>query len=343
MVGIKGGGGPVKISGVLFSIKSFIPSKNWVLFTSAIFGMAGCATPAPTPKTVDAPPAVAQSQVQIAAAVPQQKSFKRKIAVGRFTNETNYGKALLTGKELDHLGKQTSDMLSARLVESGHFLVFERPDIGLVKGEQALVGAKGNIVGVDALIVGSLTEFGRATEGQAGFLSNTKKQVARAKVEVRLVDTKTGLVFFSASGSGEAAVEAGTVMGFGDKAGYDATLNDRSIGAAISDLMNSIVTKLDERPWRSDILKVEGSRVFITGGTRQGLKTGDRLVVMRSGQVIRSNQSGLDIDLPPTQLAEIEVESSFGTDQTNEGSVARIVSGNVPSNEVSKLFVAEAH
>jgi curli biogenesis system outer membrane secretion channel CsgG len=288
---------------------------------------------------VQAPSAAATAQKQAELAPPTIKSFKRKIALGRFTNETRYGKALLGG-DIDPLGRQTGDMLSAKLVDSGRFIVLERPDVAAVKAEQVRAG-EGDIVGADTLIVGSLTEFGRAAEGQAGFLSNTKRQVARAKVEVRLVDVRTGHAYFSATGTGEAAVEQGTVMGFGSHAQYDATLNDRAIGAAVSDLLNSLVSKLDERPWRSDILKVEGARVFISGGTRQGLKPGDRLAIMRGGERMKSGQSGFEIELPPSRLAEVEVESTFGNSVTNEGAITRIVSGTIPGGNATGLFVAE--
>jgi curli biogenesis system outer membrane secretion channel CsgG len=284
---------------------------------------------------------VVSAPAALAAAppLPAVKTYKRKIAIGRFTNETRYGRALLTADQVDPLGRQTSDMLSARLVDSGRFLVFERPDLNLARTEQTLAGITGNIIGVDALIVGSLTEFGREIQGESGFFSNTKMQVARAKVEIRLVDVKTGHVFFSASGSGQATVEAGTVLGFGNQAGYDSTLNDRAIGAAVSDVLNTIITKLDERPWRTDILKVEGSRIFITGGQKQGLKVGDHLAIMQANGAVRSAQSGFDIDLPPTKVAEAVIDSSFGDTETNEASICRLVSGSVSTAAKDKLFV----
>lgn len=299
--------------------------------------LAACATTAPVP-TVVAPQPSVQATVAPPPA-PAVKIYKRKIAIGRFTNETLYGKALLTGDQTDPLGKQTSDMLSTQLVQSGRFLVFERPDLNLARNEQVLEGISGNIVGVDTLIVGSLTEFGREIEGQAGFLSDTKRQVARAKVEIRLVDVKTGRVYFSATGTGQAVVEAGTVMGFGNQAGYDSTLNDRAIGAAISDMMNALVSKLQERPWRTDLLKVDGNQIFITGGERQGVKPGDRLAIMQSNGAVRSAQTGFDIDLPPTKIGELVVDSTFGDDETNEGSICHIVSGAIPSVGREKVFV----
>lgn len=303
--------------------------------------LSGCATPTTPPTVVQAPPQVAQAQQAAQVAPPAVKSLKRKIAIGRFTNETRYGKALLTGDQVDPLGRQTSDMLSARLVDSGRFVVLERSDLNIVQGEQKLGGIAGNIVGADVLIIGSLTEFGRQTEGQSGFLSNTKKQVARAKVEVRLVDVRTGVAFFTTSGTGEASVEKGTVMGFGSQAAYDATLNDKAIAAAISDMMNGLVAKLEARPWRADVLKIDGQRVFISGGERQGLKAGDRLSILKAGEKVKSPQTGFEIELPASKLVDVEVESTFGDSEVNEGAVTRIVSGSLPAANLANLIVGE--
>ena len=115
-------------------------------------------------------------------------------------------------------------------MESGSFLVFERPDLGKIEQEQRLTG-QSNLIGVDTLILGSVTEFGRSTTGEVGFLSATKRQTARAKVEIRLADARTGQVFFSAAGAGEALAESGEVAGFGSRAAYDGSLNDKAIGA----------------------------------------------------------------------------------------------------------------
>ena len=144
--------------------------------------VAGCATTAPTQQTVQpAASAAQQAAAQHEAAVAVVPTLKRKVAIGRFSNETRYGKTFQVDANADPLGKQASDMLSARLVESKKFLVFERPDLNKVMAEQSLSGF-GGLVGVDALIVGSVTEFGRSTTGKSGFLSGTKVQTAHAKV-----------------------------------------------------------------------------------------------------------------------------------------------------------------
>ncbi len=266
--------------------------------------------------------------------------FKRKLAVGRFTNETRYGRALLTGDELDPLGRQVSDILSNRLTDTGRFLVFERPDLNLVRGEQAFTGMRGNLVGVDLLIVGSLTGFAHDVQGQNGFFSNTKKQVAHATVDIRLVDTRTAQVIFSATGHGDASVEDGTVLGFGNQANYAGSLNDRAIAAAISDVMTPLVSQLAQRPWRTDILKVSGSTVYIAGGVHQGLKPGDRLRVMQDAGSIKSTQSGFEIPLPASSVASLEVTQTFGADETSEGSICTVTSGALPA-KIASLYVTE--
>jgi curli biogenesis system outer membrane secretion channel CsgG len=311
-----------------------------LFLTFLVLSVAGCAASEFSPKKVDAPISKSDAKTaQQSSSVPVAKRFKRKIAIGRFTNETRYGKTFLRDGNEDPLGKQASDMLASRLIESGSFLVFERPDIKRIKDEQSITG-QSDLIGVDTLILGSLTEFGRNTVGKSGFLSSTLKQVVHAKVELRLVDPKTGHLFFSAVGQGEATNEASDTLGFGSRSAYDASLNDKGIGAAVSDVMNSLVTKLNEKPWRTDILKITGTQVFISGGQRQGLKIGDKLAVMRSGEKVKSGQSGFTISLPASQVATLEVVSLFGENETDEGAVCRLINGNLPPDRRG-FFVAE--
>jgi curli biogenesis system outer membrane secretion channel CsgG len=303
--------------------------------------LSACATPSQRPEAVESPaPQSTQVAAQQARQAPASPRYKRKVAIGRFSNETNYGRSLLNDAELDRIGKQASDMLSSRLVKSGQFLVLERPDLTKVQREQALGGTAG-LVGADTLIVGSVTEFGRSVGGKTGFLSSTKEQVAKAKVDVRLVDVKTGLAYFSATGAGEAATETGEVAGFGSRSEYDATLNDRAIAAAISDVINGLVSRLGERPWRTDILEVKGAQVFISGGRSQGLKPGDELAVLEFGETVKSAQSGFDVTLPPKPVASLRVVSTFGDTETNEGSVCEVTSGAIDRAAIPRLFVAE--
>ena len=312
----------------------------FIFLTFSLLGL-GCATPTPPSKPIQMPVTLKEaSQASERANTAEEKIYKRKVAVGRFSNETNYGRGLLVDADLDPLGKQASDVLATQLQRSGRFIVFERPDMSKVQREQALSGG-GDLVGVDALIVGSVTEFGRSLAGKKGFLSSTKKQLARAKVNLRLIDVSTGRVFLAADGTGESIYESGEIAGYGSAAAYDSTLNEKAISAAIADVMTEVVNEIEARPWRTYVLAVESDTVYIAGGTRQGLAVGDELSVIRQGREIESPQTGLLIELPGTEVARIQIGSHFGDDEITEGSICSVKSGSVEGLSLDTLYVIE--
>ena len=304
--------------------------------------LSGCAIQTPPLEQKEAPQSlqaqkVAQQAVKDQA--PSTPTLKRKIALGRITNETVYGRSLLRDEYNDPLGKQVTDMMSKVLTESGAYLVFERPDIARVKNDVAMSGGKLNIIGVDTLIVGSLTEFGRKTVGESGFVSQSKRQVAFAKVDIRLVDTKNGQVYFAASGAGEASTETASTFGFGSKADYDGTLNDAAMRQAITDAVAKISAVVDKQPWTTYILKAEGGRIFIGGGKSQGIKEGMIFNVQSAGEKIKSPQTGAEITLPGQDIATIRVISLFGEGELNEGSIASLVGGSLGGRKIGDLIV----
>lgn len=302
--------------------------------------VASCATveQAPPPTAIQTIAAPTPNEM-----VPEKPRLKRKIAVARFSNSTNYGKGLLFDGENDPLADQATDMLVKRLIESDAFIVFERDNLDALAFEQSLNNPAGefDLVGVDAVVIGSVTEFGRSTEGQVGFLSSTKKQTASAVVEARLVDPNTGLAFFSASGSGQTSVEAGEVAGFGSRAAYDSSLNDAAISAAISDMLGEFLSKLSDRRWSTDVLRIDGDRLYISGGGLQGLKIGDQLRIETVGESVKSGQSGLSITLPGEYLALAEVQSFFGEDEYSEGSILHVLEGSMSGYAPEQLVVVE--
>jgi len=289
-----------------------------------------------------APTLMAQETQMASVSQNAGKNLKFKVAIGRFSNETNYGKSLLRDNDLDPLGKQAADILTAYLAMSDNFLIFERPDLSKIEREQNLAG-ESSVIGVDTLIIGSVVEFGRAADGQRGLFNRKNVQTAHAKVVVRFVDVRTGLVFHSATGSGEETNETKTIIGIGSTAGFDATLNDKAISVAIEDMIEELVNTLSARTWRTDILAVEGSSVFISSGEKQGIRVGDKLKVMKEGRTIKSNQSGFDITLPASQVGELRVESLFGDNETNEGAVTKLVTGELGEGRPEDLFVTSSN
>jgi curli biogenesis system outer membrane secretion channel CsgG len=304
--------------------------------------LAGCASQTRSPEVKEAPQSLAmQSQAQQNAAIAAvvRPTLKRKIALGRVTNETTYGKSLLRDDAGDPVGKQVSDMLSKALTQSGAFVVLERTDLDKIQAEARLTGARQDLVGVDALILGSLTEFGRKTVGESGFVSASKKQVAFAKMDVRLVDVKTGQAFFATSGAGESSTESASTFGFGSHAAYDSTLNDSAIRQAISELVNRLITELGARPWQTAIIGADQSHYYIAGGKAQGIKPGMVFSVESQGEKVKSPQTGFEIQLPGKEIAKVRVESLFGDSEMNEGAVVIVVSGSLQGVRIDQVAV----
>lgn len=53
--------------------------------------------------------------VVLPMAAQGERTIKRKVAIGRFSNETQYAKGLFYDKENDPMGKQALDILSSKL------------------------------------------------------------------------------------------------------------------------------------------------------------------------------------------------------------------------------------
>lgn len=282
--------------------------------------------------------AAAQVTPSAATAAAPVRSFKQKVAIARFSNETRYGRSLLTDSAGDPLGKQASDILAAYLTQTGKFLVMERQDIAKVEGEQARA-AGGGAVGADVLIIGSIVEFGRSEDGKQGLFNSGRVQRAHAKVAIRLVDVRTGLVFHSATGDGEATTETKLVLGMGSTSAFDGTITDKAISVAVEDMLEELVRTLGARPWKTVVLAVDGDQYFLGAGERQGIRVGDQLLVMRSGRKIRNPQTGFEVELPATQVATLEVTALFGDSDTNEGAVAKLVAGAVDANSLQDFQV----
>jgi curli biogenesis system outer membrane secretion channel CsgG len=313
------------------------------LFVALVFALlSGCAIQTPPVAQKEAPQSIAEQKTAQQAAISQAPvvpTLKRKIALGRITNETNYGQSLLRDNHDDPLGKQVTDLMSKALTESGAYLVFERPDITRLQSESQLTNTKLNLVGVDALIIGSLTEFGRKTLGESGFVSGSKRQVAFAKVDVRVVDVNTGHVLFATSGAGEASTETASTFGFGSQAGYDGTLNDAAIRQAVSATVSRLALEMSARPWQTYILKMDGGQIYIGGGKSQGIKPGMLFSVQTQGERVKSPQTGTEITLPGRQIAQIRIDSNFGDSELTEGSIASMIAGSISGYKPEQLVV----
>lgn len=269
-----------------------------------------------------------------------ERSLKWKVAIGRFSNETQYGKGIFYNRENDPMAKQALDILSTKLTASEKFILLERSDIDKVQAEIE----KGNIshkIGADYLILGSITEFGRKVTGKDGVFSNEKSQIVEAGVSIRIVDVSTGMVIYSEEGKGYAETTAKTTLGFGGKAGYDATLSDKAISGAIDQLVENIINKCTDKPWKTYLISADNEAIVIAGGASQGLKVNDKFDVYTRGKRVKNPQTGVEFELPGKKTAVIKVEMVAGDTPMTEFAIVTIVEGAFDFNSLDKYYVQE--
>src|SRR6202790_4505206 len=135
------------------------------------------ATPTPSPSAKAAPPAPDPAPASDPAPAPSPQpaqARKKRVAVFDFDYATvRTNTAALFGTDID-VGKGIADLLVKNLVTDGTYSVIERKALDKILAEQNfsnIVPANprsaakiGKILGLDAIIVGSITEFGNETK-----------------------------------------------------------------------------------------------------------------------------------------------------------------------------------
>lgn len=268
----------------------------------------------------------------------EEKFIKRKVAIGRFTNETQYAKGLFYDKDNDPMQKQAMDILSSKLAASGKFILLERNDLDVLMAE---AGDNMQKIGADYIILGSITEFGRKTEGQQKVFSSTKTQTAEAGVSLRLVEASTGLIIYSDEAKGFAETTTKTAMGIGGTAGFDATLSDKAISAALNQLVENIIDKCVDKPWRSYVLSIEDGTYIISGGTSQGISANDTFLVYEKGKMVTNPQTGIKIELPGKKVGTVTVLQTLGDTPETEISLCSYEGEAIDSNKLSNYYISD--
>lgn len=276
--------------------------------------------------------------VLLPAYAQDEKTIKRKVAIGRFSNETQYGKGLFYDKENDPLRKQAMDILSSKLAASGKFILLERDDLDIIVAE---AGNAMNKINADYIILGSITEYGRKTEGEQKVFSSSKTQTVEAGVSIRLVDVSTGMIIYSDEAKGFAETTAKKTLGVGGTAGFDATLSDKAISAALSQLVENIINKCMDKPWKSYFLSIEDGTYIISGGTSQGLSSGDKFTVYKKGKVVRNPQTGIDIELPGTKTGTVTLIQSLGDTPETEISMCSYEGETIEIDQIANYYISD--
>lgn len=267
-----------------------------------------------------------------------EKSLKRKVAIGRFSNETQYAKGMFYDRENDPIRKQALDILSSKLAASGKFILLERDGLEELMAES---GAGMQKIGADYIILGSITKFGRKVEGDQRVLSQTKTQTVEAGVSIRLVEASSGLIIYSDEASGFAETSAKQTLGLGGTAGYDATLSDKAISAALTQLVENIINKCMDKPWRGYLLSVDDGNYIISGGASQGIDAGQSFVLYKKGKTVTNPQTGIKVELPGTKVGSLTVTASMGDTPESEISFCTYDGTPVSEEDLLNYYIME--
>ena len=269
-------------------------------------------------------------------------AIKRKVAIGRFSNETQYAKGIFYDRDNDPMGKQAMDILSAKLAASNKFMLLERSDLDVLLEECRKSDATIATIGADYMIIGSITEYGRKNVGKNKAFSSSVTQVVEAAVSIRLVDVSTGLIIYSDEAKGQAELTTKTKIGVGSVASYDGTLNDKAISEAIGQLVENIINKCTDSPWKTYFLAYDNDAVLIAGGASQGLKEGMIFDVKTRGKKVKNPQTGVMIELPGKVIGTATVLAMGGdTPETEYSFVDVATEQEIDSENLSNYIIQE--
>jgi hypothetical protein len=179
------------------------------------------------------------------------------------------------------------------------------------------------------------------TVGDVDVFSRSKTQTVQAGVSIRLVDVSTGQIIYSEEAKGEAETTNTTSFGLGERTGYDATLADKAISAAISKLVENIINNCMNRPWKSYFLSYDENGIIISGGKSQGLEIGQIYSVVQKGKKVKNPQTGMMIELPGENVGKIKINFTGGETPQNEFSLVSFTEGDINQNELSNYYIKE--
>lgn len=276
-------------------------------------------------------PAVLVAALAVCGISPAQQA-KRRVAVVNFDYATVYsGVSAIFGTNVD-VGKGVADLLVDKLVSGGVYSVVERKALDKIVNEQnfsnsdranpATAARIGQLLGVDVVIIGSITQFGRddkttqvgglgSVAGRYG-LGGVGKKEAKAVVGLtaRIVSVDTGEVLVSARGDGQSTRVGASVTGSGgvpsavgggaydmSNKNFASTLIGEAVNKAVDQLSTQLSQSADRVPARTIRIKalvadVSGNTLIINMGSRAGVKVGDKLEVARQGREIRDPETG---------------------------------------------------
>jgi curli biogenesis system outer membrane secretion channel CsgG len=242
-----------------------------------------------------------------------------------------------------------SDILVNKLVENGNYSVIERSRIDAVLKEQnfgasgrvdASTAAQiGKILGVDVVIIGSITQFDLQSR-QSGvnvfglFGQNKKETDAFVKLNVRMVNTTTAEILAVAEGNGTANQSDTSTAVLGVGSGSATSNESKLLTIATTKAVDQVITSIDSK---SEVLSasprsipsvnalvaaIAGNQVILNKGSANGYRVGLRVSIERVSQQVKDPATGKVIRQITQPLGIIEI-----TEVDAESSVGKIISG----------------
>jgi curli biogenesis system outer membrane secretion channel CsgG len=299
-------------------------------------------------------------------AAAQTAPRKKRIAIIDFDYATVHaGVAGIFGQDVD-IGKGITDMLVNDLVKDGSYSIIERKAIEKIMAEQnfsnsdradpASAAKIGKLLGVDVIVVGSITQFGDETKniGTGGGGVGTggiglggigrKKTKCTVGITARAVDINTAEILAVADGKGESSrssFSAGGLAGKWGKGGgggkvdmgssdFQNTIIGEATKAAVEQLSSNFVADKDKLQVAVRtvvvtglVAAVDGGQIVLNVGGKAGVKVGDQLNVERLTKEIKDPTSGQVIRRLTAPVGVIKV-----TDVDDVSSVCTVVSGS---------------
>jgi curli biogenesis system outer membrane secretion channel CsgG len=318
-------------------------------------------TTTPATTSTSAAPAVAPDPAPVSTVPPAQERKKR-VAVFDFDYATvRTSSAALFGSDID-IGKGIADLLVKNLVQDGTYSVIERKALDKILAEQnfsnsdranpASAAKLGKLLGVDAIIVGSITQFGNETKntkvggaggGFGGFgLGGIghKDSKANVQLDARLVDIDTAEILGVAEGKGESKRSSTSLLGGGGNwhgfgggavdfgsSDFQNTIIGEAVKAATDQMTAGVIdsaSKLQMRVVKVEglVAAVDGSQIVLNVGAKTGIKVGDHMSIERVTKEIKDPATGAVLRKMTSKMGELEV-----TDVDDISAVCRVVSG----------------
>jgi curli biogenesis system outer membrane secretion channel CsgG len=272
---------------------------------------------------------------------------KRRIAVLDFDFSSLSDTSFLSGVYAGNAAsKGVSNLLTNELVKSGQFVVIERSRIDAVLAEQNLGNSGrvepttaaqiGRILGVDAVLIGSVTKF--SVEGESrdvsvggffGIGGSQSKKTATVQIAGRLVSTATAEILAVAEGAGESRKNNGGGSIFGISTSSNSSSDERLLGDAAGQAVTQLATQINSAAPKLSSLRpiaptvdalvadITGNQVVINKGGSDGFRPGMVLSVERVSKTVKDPATGkvLRVVSQPIgriQLVEVDPSSSVG-------------------------------